>query len=252
MNDNVAYSIRIMKDGLVEIDNTGATNKSSKTTDLNSFISLFSSINRVNETPILPFGCRKIVSTQKNDLIIIEAQQRQYDINYEGTIYRNVLVPRSLWFMYLKKGAKPSENQLYKTNIYALDPLTPFNMNMPLKKWIFNNHSTSGYYGVCWGSNNIQNIVSGEYSNFGSLINVYLTSRFNNHLEPYDVDFNGFLSSALDNVMAEYQNNRLANMERILVGLREKTMFPSELLVGLPRITPQTIINDFIGGVGTV
>ena len=248
MSNNL-YEIMIGKDGVVTISNENQEGlKSSKLTNVDGLIEMFSGLKTHIETPVLPFGCRKLITTENNDLIIIEHPSRivpvmKYNDGRSIVEFNNVFIPRSLWAMYVKKSA--NGKNLYKTNIYLMDQLTPFNENMPLYNWIFNNHSF-GYYGVCWGSNNINTIVNSEYSNYSSLISMYFSSVFNNHLEPPQrVDD---WHSMIDD---ESYPRTKPQMMIIMRALQCKSAIPQSCF--RPSVsTPGQIIRDFIGGRGNV
>lgn len=246
MTGNILYNIQVSTEGLCNIEYAAANGKKvKKLTDLEALVAMFSSIKNTSETPLLPFGCRKIVTTEKNDLIMIETPQKVVpEIKYGNQSFKDVMIPRALWVFYVKK-QNDGKRQLYKTNIYALDSLSPFSMNIPMYEWFLNNHSF-GYYGVCWGNNNIQRIVDGDYANFTSLTSVYLSSVFNDHLPPASTRLTDFFNLLSD---ADKKGCPPSGMPGFLYVLQRVKMLPDRVLKKRNE-TPQSIIHDFLSGRG--
>ncbi len=247
MSDNTLYNIQVSNEGLVNIEYKSANGrKTKKLTDLDTLIAMFSSMKNTSETPVLPFGCRKIISTEKNEMIMIESQSKiVHEMKYGSQTFNDVMIPRSLWVFYVKK-MNNGEKQIYKANIYTMDSLSPFSMNMPLYEWFLNNHG-QGYYGICWGSNNITKIINGDISNYGSLISVYLNSVFNDHLPPVYTKLNDFKSLLPENE----RGNVPTGMPGFLHILQKVKMLPDRVLYRV-NYTPQSIVSDFLTGRGNV
>lgn len=246
MTDDILYNIQVTTDGLCNIEYK-ATNgrRVKKLTDLDTLVAMFSSMKNISETPLLPFGCRKIITTEKNDLILIETPQKiASEMKYGSQIFTDVMIPRALWVFYVKKQSD-GKRTLYKANIFTLDSLSPFSMTMPMYEWFLNNHGM-GYYGICWGSNNIQKIIDGDYANFTSLTSVYLSSIFNDHLPPASTRSSDFYALLSDE---DKKNCPTSGMPVFHYVLQKVKMLPDRVLRKRTE-TPQTIIADFLSGRG--
>ncbi len=235
-NKKVLFDIKIVDDGVVEIAafDKGAISK--KTTSLQHFLSTFGQSFSTFETPILPQNCRKIIKSSNSELYIFEYPASNRTIIYDGHKYDNVFIPRTLFTV--KISTSGGRKQLVKNDIFVLDPLTPFGVNMPLYSWCFNNYSyfeNSNSY-ICWGSNNatMDNILTGDSSGYGSFFNLYISSGFNNHLEPYN---------RLSGVSIDGNPRMLALVKH----LQANKIFPMQCVVPMKE-TIASIISKFKEG----
>ena len=236
-NKKILFDIKVLDDGSVELiaDQKGATHK--KVTTLQHFLSTFGQSFSTFETPILPQYCRKIIKSSNSELYIFEYPASNRTIIYDGQKYENVFIPRTLFTA--KISTTGSRKQLVKNDIFVLDPLTPFGINMPLYSWCFNNYNyyeNSNSY-ICWGSNGntLENILASDPSGYGSMFNLYISSGFNDHLQP---------QIRLSGITKDNHDDRMLSLVKYL---QQNKVFPMNVVSPMKE-TISSIINKFKEG----
>lgn len=237
MSKKTLFDIKIADDGTVELVSYDKGTTSKKITSLQHFLTTFGQSFSTFETPILPQNCRKIIKSSNSELYIFEYPASNRTIIYDNQKYENVFVPRTLFIAKISGSGR--SKQIVKNDLFVLDPLSPFSVNMPLYSWCFNNYSyyqNSNSY-ICWGSNanTLGNILAGDSSGYGSLFNLYISSGFNNHLEP-----NTKLGS-----ISKGSND--PKMVILLKHLQANKVFPMEVVSAMPE-TISGIITRFKEG----
>jgi len=180
------FNIKIFDNGEVFVESRLNNAILTKTTTLQYFLSTFGQSFSSIETPIIPVNCRKIIKSSNSELYIFEYAAHSRTIHYNDEYYENVNCPRSLFIVKIVNNG--AGKIVAKTDIFILDSLTPFNVNMDLYRWCFNNYyySEGGRSYICWGStdDNFTRILNGETSGYGAFFNLYMSSHFNDHLQP--------------------------------------------------------------------
>lgn len=186
------FDIKVFSNGEVLLQSKKDGVTQSKTTTLQYFLSTFGQSFSTFETPILPTNCRKIIKSSNAELYIFEYPPSVRSIIYDGETYDNVYCPRAIFVVKIANNG--GRRIMSKTDIFLVDPLVPFNENMNLYRWCFNNYNyyKDGRSYICWGSANdsYENILNGNTANYGAFFNLYMSSMFNNHLEP-DISYSG-------------------------------------------------------------
>ena len=187
MSDHTIFDIKIKNNGEVVINSDNNGIKLNKVTTLQYFLSTFGQSFATFETPLIPMFCRKIIKSGNSELYIFEFPAIHRDLRYKNTLYEKVPCPRSL--VALKISVNSNQKSVSKISMYSLDQLVSFDLNMNLYSWPFNNYSSSGW--ICWGNKDelVRNIVNDDSVKYSSLFNIYMSTNFNNHLEP-NINYN--------------------------------------------------------------
>ena len=182
-NENQGFSANVNPDGTVNVAfKKGNGTNINKLISIETFAELMQDVNETVELPLLPSNIKKFRKQGDIVVIAIEVPESEYDVKYNGNIYKSVVVPRSLWIFRLRSNPGMEDSfKILKTYIFTLTmPL--MSEDQDVYDWPFPNYSQS--YSVCWGNDQNYGQIAQDCKlrNLNSLPTLYFSANFNDDL----------------------------------------------------------------------